>query len=358
MMTSQAVWAAASAPVRLPFPGAIITLPEPPSLYAATDFTFRPGGPPLLFSDQPEYVEGEGILSKARFAGDWRLFLYHVNKEPSGGKYFPAVIRNLSADKPVTVSVRRAGWRGPSQNYTWVGQEALRDFFQDRPVRQLTVPAGGFVLLDPLMVSRGAYSQQLVEGLYEGTTDGPIEIFVLATDDPERFDPTLFEPITVPAGENMRGTFLNADRTLDLTSDGTETVWLLAGNQWYDPYLEGSDELDGNQRVNYGNYGVVYHVNVHLKSDVARTARIVFGAGSASFAGVIKVTAGPNAGQVVRIPETPRRVFTSYGSEVSFLAQYDLKPGEEVIYSFDFMPPGASNLPALLAVEPLETGEQ
>ncbi|MGE5482844.1 MAG: hypothetical protein ACM3VX_08085 [Bacteroidota bacterium] len=376
-----------------PLPGAIITLPGAPPLYLAEPFTYTDSGPTLLFSDQPEYVEGEGILSRGTFSGPWRVFVYHVNQETSGYKYFPVVIRNLG-EKEVTVTVRRQGVRGPSQSYLWVGQESLRDFFLPQQPRTLKIPAGGWALLDPTGLKRPVTYNQLIEGLYEGDTDGPIEMLVLATNSLEDIDLARFEPIPVPADKVNRGTFGPADRTINLANAGEEAVWLLASGKYYDQFLTGPDELDGNMRSNFGNYGVVYHVNLRLRApaesteaearaevgaeaeaeavavavaaenatgttktetSTGRKVRIYFGSGSGcGFAGAILVTAGPNAGKVIRIPETPRRYFSGYGADMSYVAEIELNSNEETLFSFDFMPPGASCLPALLYVLPVK----
>ncbi|MBE3577736.1 MAG: hypothetical protein IMX00_08600 [Limnochordales bacterium] len=365
--------AAAPSPTPKPAPGTIVNLKSPPPLYLAEPFTYTEGGPDLLFSDQPEYVKGEGILSRATFSGPWRLFVYHVNEETTGYKYFPVIIRNLG-EREVNVTVTRQGVRGPSQGYLWVGQESLRDFLLPQHPRTITIPAGGWALLDPVGLSRPVAYNQLIEGLYEGDTDGPIEMLVLAANSPSDLDPARFEPIPVPAGEVNRGTFGPADRTVNLENAGEEAVWLLASGNYYDTFLTGRDELDGNTRVNFGNYGVIYHVNLRLRAgtEVAETAtgtssateagrgrkvRIYFGSGSGcGFAGAILVTAGPGAGRVIRIPETPRRYFSGYGTEMSYIAEVELRPGEETLFSFDFMPPGASCLPALLYILPVAEG--
>lgn len=345
---------AASPPT--PYPGTIVTLDSPPPLYLADSFTYTESGPPLLFSDQPEYVRGEGILARGTFApGAWRLFVYHVNQDSGLAKYFPVVVRNLS-DKDVTVVVHREGVRGPSTGYNWVGQEALRAFLLSNQPRRIVIPAGGWALLDPVGLSRPVGENQLIEGLYEGEVDGPVEMLVLATNGLDDLEPDRFQPYEVDPGKNMRGTFPSADRYVELEWKGGEEqgIWLFASGKYYDPFQVGRDELDGNTRMNFGNYGVIYHITLRLRSEERQRVRVLFGSGSGcGFAGAVRITAGPQPGRVVRIPETPRRTFPGYGREMSFLAQFELEPGEEVVYGFDFMPPGASCLPALLVVDPL-----
>jgi len=142
----------------------------------------------------------------------------------------------------------------------------------------------------------------------------------------------------------LRGTFEHADLNLELPkldmTDG-EAYGLLMGSASQGQYLRGVDKTTGQAVENYGNYGVVYHVNYELEPRVdyelsvnnwggiyAGTARLDFAAGDGKSG---KLYAWAENGALDGTGEQ-RYIFARPGKDI---AQADL------VWS----PPGAANLP-------------
>ena len=61
--------------------GAMVTLPVPGFMLATGTLSYRDVNGPLLFSDNPESITGEGIAYRDEVSGYARVYVYHANAE-------------------------------------------------------------------------------------------------------------------------------------------------------------------------------------------------------------------------------------------------------------------------------------
>ena len=101
-------------------PGDIVQLPEAPALaeIPSVDAPVTPaGGPPLLFSDGPEYFPGNGIAFREDVKpGRFRLYIYHCPESSGAKKTVTSVIENLG-DAPMKLRFGRYGYEKPGKDY-------------------------------------------------------------------------------------------------------------------------------------------------------------------------------------------------------------------------------------------------
>jgi len=322
----------------------------------------RDSGGTLIFSDSPEYVRRNGILYMDTVEGDARILFYHLND--TGVRKRFAIIFENSSGKPNVVNITRGGMTEPNRNYFSVGKIAqtmyMEGGFRDRMElqryeRRVYQPCT--FLLNP---------GQLIHGLYDFTAEKPVRIFLLMY--PENADPLDFltrAEILPKDEQRLRGTFKQMNRTLTLKRpyDGERDGlgYILIGDNVNDLYKRGIDATDGSEVINYGNYGITYTLNFSTKF----MTNFYLSPLGGHYAGALRYKYGQNSGVIQtparrlyfgdRTPPEPPTVaqarIAGYSvmtdaTELSDLGSYR---GQ---VSFEYSPPGASNLPVNIVLVP------
>lgn len=307
-------------------------------------------GGTLLLSDSPEMVTHDGILYQDKIEGNARLFFYHVNAAQIAKK-MDVVLENKNKETAhVTVSQFSLG--GPGYDWMAVGKEALSSYLAGSRPYQLNIPPGGSVSLSADISAIAVLPNMLINGIYDFTADRQITVKVLMMSILD--EGVEFAKIAqlLPADQyRLRGTFEGANRQLaplqpyDPTRDGAVTL-TLADNA-IDHYLQGIDATDGTKVINYGNYGVVYHIQLPSQGS-GKIAYYLLPAGG-SYAGAIGIKHPEVNWSPLAIP-LGRKLFGDNKAvrEYAFLGTYD--SGDPL--SLTFSPPGGSNLPVVIVVLP------
>jgi hypothetical protein len=230
------------------------------------------GDTTLLFSDDPEYVPGPGILAQGEVGpGPFRLYLYHADPSGAGRPVYLAVVLANRGHVPVQVQVRRWAVGGPSSDYLAVGKAATAAWLGGAgPTFREAIPPGASVFLDaPLPAGQALEDRPLEPGqalnaIVDGVSSGPLGWTVAAEAAPVTSPadvaslPVLPSDRRRPGQRPMRGTFAQADErgayTLAPSGSGTFIVHVADAGR----YLWGYSALDGRSVVDYGNYGVLY----------------------------------------------------------------------------------------------------
>ncbi len=321
-------------------------------------------GGTLIFSDSPEYVRRNGILYTDTVSGDARLLFYHLN-DTGVRKRFAIIFENTAKGKNV-IKITRGGLSEPNKNYFSVGKIAQTMYMQDNFTdkielkhyeRKVYQPYDDYFLLKP---------GQLIHGVCDFTASKPVKIFLLMY--PENADPLDFLTYAeiLPKDEHrLRGTFKQMNRTLTLKQpydwerDGLG--YILIGDNVNDLFKRGVDATDGSEVVNYGNYGINYTLNFRMKFPT----RFCLSPLGGHYAGALRYKYFGNSGVIQtptqRLyfgdrtpPESPNvaqaRVegisLMTDGTELTELGNYR---GQ---VSFEYSPPGASNLPVNIVLMP------
>lgn len=325
-------------------------------------------GGTLLFSDSPEYVKENGILYRDTVTGDARVLYYHLNDTSARKKV--AVVLEGDPGKNTLVVVKRGGAGAPSSDYLKVGKETQTAYFNDIRRTKIYLMGGRPHLLDLSMDTTILDPGELVYGVYDFTTDGPVKVTVLMCD--EATDPTLYvrNARVLPKDEQrLRGTFpqmdrvIKVDRPYDPMRDGT--VYIPLADDKHDLYRRGIDATDGSSVVNYGNYGILYYMDIQTtgRSPIQYYLSPLGG----TYAGAMRATIGARH-HLLEVPSyaayfgdtTPPETDAERASREK--GEAVLKPGAERAdlgtyhttddVRFEFSPPGASNLPVNLILMP------
>ena len=238
----------------------------------------------------------------------------------------------------------------------------MEDDFTDRIEldsyeRKLYQPYDNYFLLNP---------GQLIHGVCDFVSNNPVKIFLMMY--PENADPLQFlnHAEILPKDEyKLRGTFKQMNRTLTLkkTYDGKRDGlgYVLIGDNINDRFKHGIDATDGSEVINYGNYGINYTLNFRTKF----LTRFYLSPLGGHYAGALRYNYYGDSGVIQTPdkqlyfgdrtpPENPAVALArsegislmTAGTELSELGDY------RGYVSFEYSPPGASNLPVNIVLMP------
>ncbi|MCX7624829.1 MAG: hypothetical protein N2Z21_01230 [Candidatus Sumerlaeaceae bacterium] len=324
------------------------------------------GGPPMVFSDDPEYFrvpEGAGVRENVE-PGQVRLYVYHVNATTDSAKRITAVVENLGTS-PLTLRFQRYASTGPSTDYYRVGKEGLVRYFAAQVLPPpIIIAPGAAAPVDERMEKAQVKFDELIHGFYDFTIDQPARITTLQTtlDTSGVVANARIREVLPPrkgsgAGRGLYRTTdyevrLENDRTYD-TSEGPAQIVLADGKT--DPWVTGWDSSRDTSVTLAGNYGVIYRVKLRYRSSDGRG--LVLGlwyppSGKKwceACALAVVVNDGIHQGGIVRLPRTTT---TFRGRDrVAIIQVYP--PATEGAIELTYSPPGASCLPTPLLLLPV-----
>lgn len=328
------------------------------------------GGGTLLFSDSPEYVEQDGILYSDVVEGKGRIFYYHLNNTRHNKKI--AVVLQNESKSPAVLSIDRKALSAPSDDYLWVGKTAQQQYMQSQENSDVIIFAGKMRVLDNEMINTIVKPGQLVNGIYDFTAEQPVRLSVIMY--PANADPIQFMQTAkvLPKDEHrLRGTYegmnriVRAEQAYNPRQDGA--MFISLADNHHDTYRKGIDATDGSETENYGNYGVMYEIQVPItgEGDVQFMLNPLGGV----YAGAMSVCTSQDKNKfLLNTPQnqlyfgaakyldytgdwfqpTDEVEYIYRRSELENLGAYSA--GQEIF--FEFSPPGASNLPVNLVLMP------
>lgn len=334
--------------------------------------SYSDAGGVLLFSDSPEYVKTSGILYEDSVVGEGRILYYHLNDS-----FFPkkiAVLLTNEENSYAEVKITRGGTAFPQKDFLRVGKMTQIAYFNKPYQKNIELPPYGVKIMTAEMEKYTLAPGELVYGVYDFVTTGKVKFTVLCY--PHLADPVKFvkkSSILPKDKHRLRGTFQGMNRTIRTTKvynpekDGM--VFFPLGDDFLDPYKEGIDATDGMKALNYGNYGILYNIIIPTvpKGDV----RVLLSPLGGVYAGAMRHVRNKEKGTLLLTPchrfffgdsegsGTPAcgidgKDYFLWNTEYTDLGTYS---GEENIH-FEFSPPGASNLPVRIILEPAEKEER
>ena len=272
----------------------------------------------LIFSDRPEYFrKGDGIASQDTVPASTtpvRIYNYHVpvltDKKP---KRCLTVFEN-TGDAEATLKFTVYSVPKASGDYNLMAKQAMSDWFNGKGARTVKIAAHGTYLAEgsePI-----DESDLLVHGLFEFTTDQPLQITVAqvtATADLNADAATVPSLPKIPMlpyppskDKANRGNFPSGDLDGNLdqpydTASGAAQVIVANGKS--DPWIPGVDGISGDATIDKGNYGVAYHLHLKWKSSDGRGVALLLTTGhKETVSAAVKVNDGKNPGGVVELP--------------------------------------------------------
>lgn len=307
-------------------------------------------GGKLLLSDSPETVSSDGIMYQDTVSGDVRLFFHHVNGTDKAKKIL--VLIDNHGQSEAKVSVYHYGFAGPGPNYGTIGKTAQQDYFgNSRAAYDVTIPANHQEYLWDVQKSMTVRPGDLVNGIFDFKINQPVTIKVVMV--PDNYNDKTLGSLTVldPDRDALRGTFEGRDKLLvpvalyNPKQDGVVAL-TLADND-VDRYIVGVDATSGKPVMNYGDYGVIYHIfvptvdgNVNFKSYLNPRG--------GDYGGVLGIKYDQQLLEPVLTPQGPGIFGTDTIEAVSQIGSYH--SGKSLWFTFS--PPGASNLPVKIMLVP------
>ena len=326
-------------------------------------------GGTLLFSDSPESVAQDGILYSDRVSGDVRILFYHLNSTGQPKKV-AVVLENIS-DELNEVKITRGGMSDPDDDYLSVGKATQTEYFNNHLDYSIHLLKGSCRLLQPRMDQVVLQPGELVYGVYDFTASHPVRVSVIMYPTWESPLAFLHYATILPKDEQrLRGTFhgmnrrLSSSKSYDPARDGI--VYFPIGDNNRDRYLYGTDATDGSRVVNYGNYGVLYEIQIPIKGTQKMKCYLSPLGGLYAGAMTVQQNGGrpsllltprgrvyfgdrksPEFPQAEELEKKGMSLLTEY-TELADLGTYR----SNTKLSFEYSPPGASNLPVNIILMP------
>lgn len=329
----------------------------------------RDTGGTLIFSDSPESVTEDGILYQDSVIGDARVLYYHLNSSNAPKKV--AVVLENDGDGSAIVRVTRGGTSTPSGDYLDVGKNTQEAYFNGSLHELIYLRPDNKKLLQSQMNEIVLQPGQLVYGVYDFTASRKVKVSVIMYPaDKNPFDFLKTAHVLPKDEQRLRGTFHGMNRVVtsqtayDPAQDGI--VYFPLADDIHDRYRTGIDATDGSQVINYGNYGVLYQLEIPTSGSGA-TQYFLSPLGGV-YAGAMTVQHGTNSSRMLSTPygrtffgdstppESPNTeqarneglaLLTEY-TELADLGTYE----NDKKTVFEFSPPGASNLPVNIIMMP------
>ena len=322
-------------------------------------------GGTLLFSDSPEYVNENGILYTDVVKGDVRLLFYHLN-ESNEKRRLAVIVENVSG-KFNTVNITRGAISKPSEDFLKVGKSVQTNYMDKSFHSSLYMLKDDRKLLLDDINSYLIRPGKLIYGVYDFYAAHSVKVSVLMY--PQAADPLEFLKLTkvLPKDEQrLRGTYGNMNRTLTATKtynpeeDGI--MYIMLADDVNDLYKIGIDATDDSEVKNFGNYGVNYTINLKTKAPtricLTPLGGVYAGAMRVNYNGKSKMIPTPKGRTYFgdKVQKEPKDVQKARAEGLSLLTTYT-ELAELGIYegevSFEYSPPGASNLPVHIILMPV-----
>lgn len=300
-------------------------------------------GRTLIFSDSPEMAKESGILYRDHVVDKARIFLYHVN-DTALPKRIVCLVTNES-DRVCDVRISRWAGAEPSEDWLAVGRDTQKEYFGAPKTDRIFLAPHESRILTRELARRLIQPQELVHTIHDLETDQPLKVTILIA--PACGDLTRFaeRARVLPAdSSHLRGTFAHADRYLvsePIELKKKERVQITLADNDIDRYKWGIDATDGTRVLNYGNYGVVYRIDLPLAHGKAYV--YLSPQGGLYAGGVLTERRGKQC--FVSTPDNRRGYFgVKSVHDRQKIGEIEQKSPLTIFFS----PPGASNLPVKL----------
>jgi len=303
--------------------------------------------PTLIFSDEPEYVDQDGVLYADEVEpGRYRLYLYHVNDGTTRRRFTAVALNQGSLD--VTLQVQKAVVVAPDNDYLGLGRDVALGYFSAPSKPDQVIAPDVRVVIDSDLDALVADPQELVHAILEIQVNRPVKISIVSV--PEFADAaavTAGLSLLPNSGTHVRGTFPLADRLLLAQHIGGLGGLRLGGDLPYDPHLEGTSEADGNAPVTLaGNFGLLYDVRI-VSPDTE--LGIALNPRGGDWAGAMFGSAGFDAvAGILQLPTTQASV--SSNDDGLSLGNYT----SNISIGTKLLSAGGSSLPIVVAAIPIQ----
>lgn len=224
----------------------------------------------LIDSNSPEKVFGPSLLYQDTVTGNTAVHYHHINSSSEALKFY--IIAHNQTDKPVTYTLGKSGFAGPSVDPMQVGYIENQNYLGSTASGQtVTLAPGQMALLNAAQT--GSVSPTCLQSaLVDLEISGDLTIAVVAMSTTASYhDYQQLAPADA-APPQTRGTYDNSGYDISVTlTDTPEKIMLGYPDSFsgiIDDYLiPGYDNLTGQATYNKGNYGVVHRITLTATED-------------------------------------------------------------------------------------------
>ncbi|CAH1193479.1 hypothetical protein PAECIP111893_00473 [Paenibacillus plantiphilus] len=309
----------------------------------AIPFTYTTEPVTLFRSSGPESVYSEGVLYRDDIVGDVRFMLHHKNKLGAKAKLY-LIAQNLD-DAPASLWVGASGSAGPTPMPEFAGRMSLARYYEATASgdnsRELVLAPGESKVLFEEISSKAMLQDDIITfhgDVYSSSRIRYTAFLIGAEREPLAAAPLL--PALDPRQSIVRGTFADATRVFDYTGIiGDRTTKLSLTDNSADPFMSGTDGLNGTPATNSGNYGMLYKV---VLRNVAPRTLIAFNPRGGSYTGAALVN-----GNMVSFAHLGTEISTNQASVL-----YRTRDNVETVEIW-ITPSAGSNMPFCLLFMPL-----
>ncbi|HEY4000446.1 MAG TPA: hypothetical protein VGO93_16350, partial [Candidatus Xenobia bacterium] len=284
----------------------------------------------LLASNNPEDLVGPGTLLDEPVSGT--AWYYYHHHDLGDARTLRVSIENRGS-APARVLVTASG-AGPSPDEIYVGHLATWRFLhwaQLGAAWAVDIPSGGRYDVERRYLAPGEISAGL--GLVQTLQGSDVHFVVQALGGGQVDDPKANRAVRARGAYPAPSTDVQASYA--------------AKGPWCFVDLGGPPYPESDGLPNPGNYGVLYHVRLHLDNPTTETqkAYVVFAAGGGPARGSLRVDG--------TFMETPVVGANPGQKREAALADYDLAPGEQRDVDLLAIPEPGSNYPVRIVVKSL-----
>lgn len=216
----------------------------------------------LILSNSPETVKKEGILYQDTFIGEGRIVFHHVNAMNQQVPRLMISVKNETS-KGQLLMIKCAGYAKPQYNYLEAGSSLLENYYQCHQSK--------VIFLSPdqeqtIFISKPQEWEKnmVLSGMLDVYATGKLQITFLAS---HSLSKPYLEGLQ-PLKKDMapRGTFkgLIKEQYVYIPT-GQKSYYLIEDEQT--DWVKGWDALTKEPAINYGNYGVLYKIQLIAGAD-------------------------------------------------------------------------------------------
>ncbi|MBP3887987.1 MAG: hypothetical protein J6F30_10155 [Cellulosilyticum sp.] len=217
----------------------------------------------LILSNSPETVKEKGILYCEQLLGKGRLVFHHVNATHENDQRLLIVVKNLTKSEQ-RFEVHQEGYSMPHYHYLEAGNRLLKDYYGCMTSKVYFLkPDEQMVLYDSAPYE---WKQQMVlSGMLDVYATNQVEILFAVIGKNDTLD-CLSELKALDIDLAPRGTFTSLTKYQYIILPKKQNAYFLIEDEKTD-WLKGVDRLTGKCAINYGNYGVLYKVQLIAQED-------------------------------------------------------------------------------------------
>lgn len=224
----------------------------------------------LIDSNSPEKVFGPALLYQDTITGNAAVHYHHINSSSEPLKFY--IIAHNQTTKPVSYTLGKSGFAGPSQDPMQVGYIENQNYLGSTASGQkVTLAPGQMALLNASQT--GAVSPTCLQSaLVDLQITGELTIAVVAMSTTDSYHNYQQLSPADAAPPQTRGTYAKSGYDIDIRLGDTPEKIMLGYPDSFSGIIEdylipGYDNITGQSTYNKGNYGVIHRLNLTATED-------------------------------------------------------------------------------------------